>query len=566
MFTISTLRIEKSDWLYNAGIVGLVNILEHNEDYVKKTANYIEIDYSVLENFEDKYFSYLGEKYLEFTGWYRIVQFQDKLEKMKSNGNYTEEDLDSINNQIDFLKKKLKSNSYVKGYMNIGDKSVDLKSEGDKLSKLKVSKKKKIEDIQEDIKEQISTIETIIQYCKKEEVKKHLIAKDLAYTVINNFWNGVSFLHKKKSEEDIYNEYNNHFVKTTFKYLQNDNSSGKYSCFNCDAKMLKADEGFNLSWLQSIGVDGDKKASHFWNLTRDDLICPVCNLIYSCIPAGFTFLKGKGVFVNNNAHLDMLVKSNRQIIKSTDGILELEYKSYAQISEAFNQYSVRNIKREYENIQIVKLDTEKQFAQYTFNILSKEMVKFLDENKARLSVLLNKRVYWYSDASGKRYFKYLYKEVIDRMYRGENLFSIIDFSLNKAVREEFYGFNEIELLLKLNVNFIERGGLNMDKKVSDKKIFAVRQLGYELKEAYAKRGLENKTNGMLYRMLNAVKVKDASKFLDSLINAYSYINKEIPKVFIGCLGSDDTFQTLGYAFILGLKGSDFNSKDNKEEK
>lgn len=549
--------------MFNAGIVGFVNILESNEDdksKIIKKDNYIEFDSSLLEKFEDKYIGFFADKYEVFTGWYRISNYKNKIIDIKNKDEYETEDINNLNNQIEFLKKKLKSNSYKKAYSNILDKSVDLQLEEKNLSIIKVSKKNNKIDIKQKVDEQLIIIEKIINYIDKKEVKKHLIAKDIAYTIISTFWNGVSFLHKSKSEADIYEEYNNYFIKNIDDYINQNKEKAKYSCLNCSSGILKADEAFNLAWIQNIGVDGAKKTSHFWNLDRIDYICPICNLIYSCIPAGFTFLKGKGFFINNNLNVKTLIKSNNQSIKSTDNILELEYKSYLQIVNAFTNYEIRNIEKEYQNIQIVKIDTSNSFRPYSFNILSKDTIEFFNKNLNTLNFLLNKKVFWYADASGVKKYKSLYKEVVDKVYNGQNLFSLIDFTINKSIRGEYYGLDEIEILLKLNISLINGGFDNM-KKLSNGKIFRIRALGNELKQEYFKKGIDKKLNGIQYRLTSAIRVKNSSRFLDTLINAYSYVNKEIPVDFIDCLGEDDIFQTIGYAFILGLEGVIVDNKN-----
>ena len=38
------------------------------------------------------------------------------------------------------------------------------------------------------------------------------------------------------------------------------------------------------------GFDTSRKPSHVWNFINDIAVCPVCKLVYSCVPAGFLFL------------------------------------------------------------------------------------------------------------------------------------------------------------------------------------------------------------------------------------------------------------------------------------
>lgn len=547
-----------SDWLYNAGIVGLVNALQFNKDKVEITNNSVKIDVSVLENFEEKYFNYLSNKYLVFTSWYRIIDFQNKINSIKEKDSYTQDDVDTINNQIDFLKTKLSSNSYIKAYGNIKDKEIDLVQKSKELKKITKKKKQTFDDIKTDINTQILIIERIISFVNKPVAKKHLIAKDLTYTLISNFWSDRSFLHRTKSDSDIFKEFNSYFISGICEYNAEDKSKAKFSCFSCDRKINKLNDSHNLTWIQNIGADGNKKASHFWDLNRDDFICPICNLVYCCIPLGFTFLKGNGLFVNNNATMKTLLKSNKFVLKADSRILELEYKSFKNIADAFSKYEIENMKNKLNNIQVIKIDTS-SVTPYTFNILSKDMVSFLIKNSKKFNFLLDKKILWYTDSNNKKHYVYLYKEIIDKMYKNQNLFSLIDFSLNKCAREGYRGLEEIQMLLSINNEFLQKGG-EINLNMNSKKIYRIRCLGNELRHHYEVIGSLNKINGLHYRLLNAVKVKDTNRFLDTIINAYAYIGKEIPTVFLECLSDGDMFQTIGYAFILGLLGekSNFN--------
>lgn len=552
------IEIKMSDWLYNAGLVGLVNALRFNKDEVEITNNSVKVDISVLNNFEEKYFNYLSNKYLVFTSWYRITDFQKTIDSIKEKDSYNQEDVDIINNHIEFLKTKLSSNSYVKAYGNIEDKTVDLLSESKDLKKISKKKKETFDDIKADIDNQLLSIERIIEFINKPCVKKHLIAKDLTYTVISNFWSDRSFLHRTKSDADIFKEFKDYFIDGIAEYNLEDKSKAKYSCFNCNGKINKLNDSHTLTWIQNIGADGNKKASHFWGLNRDDYICPICNLVYCCIPLGFIFLKGNGFFINNNSTVQTLLDSNNYALKSNSKILELEYKSYLKIADSFNNYTISRIENEIKNIQIIKLNTSNVFSPYTFNILSKDMVAFLNKNSKKLSLLLDKNILWYTDSSNNKHFIHLYKETIDRMYKNENLFSLINFALNKIVRREYHGFKEVEILLNINNDFL-KGGDNMNSNINSKKIYKIRCLGNELKRSYEIRGASNKINGISYKLLNAIKVKDTNRFLDTLINAYAYLGIEIPTVFLDCLGNESTFQTVGYAFMLGLMGEQYNT-------
>lgn len=87
------------------------------------------------------------------------------------------------------------------------------------------------------------------------------------------------------------------------------------------------------------------------------------------------------------------------------------------------------------------------------------------------------------------------------------------------------------------------------------------EYGQYLRKIYDE-GKDAKLNGITYRLLNALKVKDVSRFMDTLINAYTYKREVIPVEFTKALEDTDKFQAIGYAFLIGLQGY----KDNMEKK
>lgn len=93
----------------------------------------------------------------------------------------------------------------------------------------------------------------------------------------------------------------------------------------------------------------------------------------------------------------------------------------------------------------------------------------------------------------------------------------------------------------------------------------VRGTGYYLRRAYKEQGQENKLSGISYRLLNALKVKNPNKFMETLIQAYSYKKMEIPSVFIQALSDEKKFQAIGYALLLGLNGYESNNEQGEEK-
>ncbi|WP_125154894.1 type I-B CRISPR-associated protein Cas8b1/Cst1 [Clostridium rectalis] len=557
MRKIANIKLELSDWLYNAGIVGICKIFEANDDYYKKDSNYIEFDESLLEDFEEKYFNYFINKYEKFTSWYKIVSIEDKIVNFNKDA-VDEKYMDKFNKQIEYVKTKLKSASYKSGYEVIENKEIDLLKEEQNLKKIKKTKKQSIEDIVPMIEEQNELLQGIIQYLKKEEVKRIIMAKNIIYDVIAKFWSDVSFLNSSNNKKSMYKEYKNYFLDDCINYIHEDKEKFKHTCFSCENKIAKLSKpaSYDLTWINKMGVDMSRKSSHFWNFYGDTFICPICNLIYSCIPAGFTILKDKGIFINENSDIDILVKVNNTAIDNNTSFQELEEKSYFTIADNMKQSEFERSNKEIDNIQIVKLDSNNERRPYSFNVISKNKLKIIYNNRKNLRLLISKNA-----KIGDGSYINLYSEVIKRLYNNKNSFDLISELFYLKLGDKFKGLSYLKNIIKINNSFL--GGI-MGKKVYYKKIDEIQKLGFCLRKDYENKKADNKINGITYRLLNALKTKNSNRFMDTLLNAYMYIRKPIPTEFIEGLKDEAKLQTIGYAFLLGLQGDNFKLESNEE--
>ncbi|EJO5348991.1 type I-B CRISPR-associated protein Cas8b1/Cst1 [Clostridium botulinum] len=557
MMKIANIKLELSDWLYNAGMVGICKIFDSNDDYYEKHSNYIEFDKSLLENFEEKYFNYFINKYEKFTSWYKIVSIEDKLINFNKD-TVDEKYIEKFNKQIEYVKAKLKSASYKSGYEVIENKEMDLLKEEQNLKKIKKTKKQSAEDIIPMIEEQNELLQGIIEYLKKEEVKRIIMAKNVIYDVITKFWSDVSFLNSNNNKKSMYKEYKNYFINDCINYIHEDKEKFKYICFSCENKISKLSKpsSYDLTWINKMGVDMSRKSSHFWNFYGDTFICPICNLICSCIPAGFTILKDKGIFINENSNMDTLIKVNNTAIDNNTSFQELEEKSYFNIADNMKQSEFERSNKEIDNIQIVKLDSNNERRPYSFNVISKNKLRIIYNNRKNLRLLISKNA-----KIGDGSYINLYSEVIKRLYNNENLFDLISELFYLKLGDKFKGLSYLKNIIKINNSFL--GGI-MGKKVYYKKIDEIQKLGFCLRKDYENKKADNKINGITYRLLNALKTKNSNRFMDTLLNAYMYIRKPIPTEFIEGLKDEAKLQTIGYAFLLGLQGDNFKLESNEE--
>ena len=84
-------------------------------------------------------------------------------------------------------------------------------------------------------------------------------------------------------------------------YLEKYKSNSKLECFICGNKIKNVGKG--LSFLLNTYFDINRKKSHVWNFSIDIEICPICEFVYYCVPAGFVTVYGKGLFIKSNRSL-----------------------------------------------------------------------------------------------------------------------------------------------------------------------------------------------------------------------------------------------------------------------
>jgi CRISPR-associated protein Cst1 len=529
------IRVEIKDWLFNAGIVGLYRILKHAEKDVKKRENYIEFDVSVFEDFERHYFAYFSAVYKKDSPWFKLDEFYNNSTFLKNPAEATEEDINEFIKRFD---KDLDKASLRTAYEIIAKDKDVIKN------KLKLIKDKKVP--LPDKVEQIREIHSFF-----EEHKDIIQAKFVSYAVINNYWEGVSFLNKKQVGENMFDRYREDFVVPITRFLDSRRMKPKFRCITCNADITNADDAYKLSWMK-MDIDPPRKTSKYWFHKSDIETCPLCHLVYSCVPAGFVTSKRKGLLINDNSGIERLIKINNVVVERFDEIESmenLENISYTAIINMLRQIREKHLKEEIDNIQVVKFDEKKG---YSFNLLSRHMLAAVEDSEKELNELAKMKSV---PLDSKDYIN-LYSEVIDRMYGNMNLYPLVYLMLGISLKRKWSN-KAANIIFRINMNFI--GG-----DMSDKKITVMKHLGLTLKKGYKEKDEENKIQGIAYRLLNFLKTKNTNGFLDVVINCHMHIGKEVPTLFVECIDDVERFQAYGYAFLLGLTGEEYRKNTEAE--
>lgn len=550
------IKVELGEWIYNAGLVGFCNIVGKDFSEAKNIEELIftEID---LENFEEKYFKYLIETYEPVLSYSKLLSIEDFLLKHKNEKfeNFTEKSLEYFNDYITKVAKYyLKSNSYKAAYELI-ESEIDILELEKTLTKVNQKKSETIDDIKEELLKTIEKIETMLDYLKLEQSKKYLAGKNVIYNIIRNGWDGISFLNRVPNEKDFYIDYKNYFIEPAIEYLEEEKEKYKYNCFTCNGKMKNLNN--DLSFINNMGFDVARKSSHVWNFDNDIAICPTCKLILSCIPAGFTYIYDKGIFINDNSSLFRILKTN-QNIKSilNDKLDNNNYATNKALIKTLFASDIKGAKKELQDIQVIRLLDGK----YYFNILSRNTLNIIIDSEEDLEKL---------ESTGFKeintYFS-IYNIVVDNILNNRNMYLLIEKLLHYKISKLgslYYNGSHIIRTIKINTRYLkEVGALEINKKDFIKD--ANRQ-GYFLREAYRAKGSVDKLNGISYRLLNSLKINDMDMFMDTVLNSYLYTKKAVPQIIVDSQNDIDIFKTMGYSFIAGLIEGQVENVEKKEE-
>ncbi len=553
---MSEIRIETSDWLYNAGIVGVYNMLQYANKPVTQKSNAIIFEEESLDNFAEMYFGYLIKKYKKFTSWHKIVSSKDRVEGFNVE-TFTEKELTEFNNLIDYIKDKCKSNSYKSAYPLIKNIEFDAMEKTKQLTKVKLKKAQPLSEVWPDIEDKIKLYLEVVQYFEQPEVSRVIGAKNVIYDIVQKFWENVSFLNKQANKQDMYALADADFKNGVITYLATSHEKDKYQCVQCNRPISKLSKpaAYDLTWLLKVGVDMGRKSSHFWDLTADSYICPICNLVYACIPLGFTIMRGQGLFINENSSASKLIRSNKLPLGQAKYIDELEQESYYKLIDLVTDAEHKQSHKQINNIQIVRYNSNNTQRPYTFNVLSKDKLLKLAKVKKQLGQILNVRIKGIKDE-----YLNVYYEVVQNIYNNRNQFGLIERLLHLLLQGNMRNTYSIYNVLMINNEFIRGGG-----KMYYKEIDECRRYGVELRNFYIRNKAENKIAGISHQLLNSLKTKNSARFTDTLLHSYMYVKQAVPKVFIEALKSDEKLQTVGYAFLLGLQGETLAKTTSEEE-
>lgn len=555
-------KLSLDTFLYNAGIVGFIQVLEEAE--ASKGKNKEEVKNDIKDYYYEGQDLYVSKKFL--------LKFDFAKHYLKSIYNKFHEK--SILYKLINSSDKITLENINKKYASFFDKNKTL---------LKISNILKVDEFislvekfNNEKEEREKIFKDIVKYLNNnEKLRYYLFLGDIFMTKLSLIFSNIFFLKYKPDNKqhyiakdlDFYKTIDNEFayIKNYISLLEEDNKkSYKYDCIICNAKIKK---DFDTTFLFGVGVDTSRKTSPFWNYNPDSYICPICYMIYSCVPLGFRDIGNLMFFINQNDSIKTLISMNiagRIIDKE-------EYAHYIAYNTIINKALDEKMK-ELNSIQVIIRNKNG----YSFNTIGHDTLKIIKSIKGELEVISKSYLIIQKDNRFDIY-KICLENVLN--FRNQwNLIYLLLMNFEKDGKKDYtinYTVKTIFTILKIQIKQMEGSEMN-DKinlsyiacKSGDEMrriIIGVNNdrnlLDMEEKEA------DNKLRGLVYQLINSIHTSNRDLFLSNITRLYAGMNLTIPNIFTRIFERDEDFKEIGYAYVLGLKGAYYNNKEkeNKNE-
>lgn len=552
-------KVSLDTFLYNAGIVGFIQVLENakaerDKDYIINGQ-----DLSISKKFLKKsdlsqlYIDSMIKKFGDKTRIYKTIQYIEHIINSK------EIEEENFKEEMNFIIGSLEADGIKTSYKVLKKYKIPINIE-ENINEVKNI----IKDKSYDINEIKKYLQKILNDFKNDKIKQNLLMKNIIYNKIKLFWKDKAFLSKNNSDKDLKEVFNNSFEEP-LKNMIEDKKEYKYNCITCDTKIQR---NIDTIFLFEVGVDTNRKKSAFWNCNPDSFICPLCNFIYACSPMGFIEIGNNNlVFVNYNDSIEYLIKMNaseefKEDIKSKNE----KYLFYNKIIQII--LSIKT--KELNSFQVITRNDK----HYSSNIIGKDALQVIQTRKSDLKFISNFSI----KTSNDEYIN-MFEECLDNILNFRNQWLLIfkvlknDNKNNRVIYSVLFSILQIQITQK---NIHKKGGI-MKKKINlsyfagksgdeMRKIIIGVNNDMNLSDEQNKEA-DNKLRGLVYQLINSVYTNNKDIFFSNITRLYTGMNIVIPTIFTNIFEDDEYFKEIGFAYILGLKGAyDKDAYDNKENK
>jgi len=547
-----------SNWLYNAGVVGLLRILEFGNQENAFTFNddgSVELSFSTFNNnFEIYYFEYVTKLYL-----LQKINLRDILTNIDDN---RKKELlkieESLKGKINSLKADQEYEKFLWEIKSILEET-QLEEKFDNLGIDSENKKKKLEEIKK-IYASIAQFKSQADYLGGFYFNKNVVANPKG--------------KRPQRPEDFKKKY----LAPIFDHSQGDNLCSLCGNRYSDDLMSKLTEGdFSI-----LGIS-EKKFFNFYNYFSPQGLsynkkCALCQLILLCAFAGFNYKpyplreidETDYIFVNYPSFEDAFKVNNR---------LNEEFKNYQYA--IFREESINTYINTYLKSMELILETVKKKSKWLLQNTYFCEIKV----SVRKDQIKPKFVYFNIDKSFAevfeefdigRYLKnlsfpfeiykgnkvFLSTEVLKRLLEKKPLIYIAFKIIQEKIKEKDTNFLAVESLIFLEFLINQKRRLNMDAKTSYGILKGIEKAG---RKAFSLEEIDQEKRFHLsQRFLTLIRGARKEDFYNELLRLFVVYEKQIPENLFSLLTESDelTFQEKALAFLTGFINP--KTEDKKE--
>ena len=573
-----TFKIMLNDFSYNAGVMGFLDILIESGDLNINDLpqnNVIELPFSVLDNFEEKYIRVMVDRYKHLGFFHNLVREYEKLKVISEDNSYETKklvlemvaDLTSKNSRVSVFKtmenipfevtgNEKEKESKIKAIMNLIKKELKMLVDT-KTRKLSDEEKRNIVDGLFDTYKPL--IDKIIEH------EDDFYMKEIMYLVITNFWNNRSFLSGAKVNNKIMQMYDEVFILPTKWQFENPVKKvggADVQCLECGIDIekkstkineIKIDIVDNFMWIVDKGIDSKRKTSIFWDGRPDDFLCPLCRLIYSCMPLGFKVYKSVpmvSMFINSNYSIYSMYNLNITMQGEDLSANRFEYQNFAKIVQSYFKAHIDYIK-DVPKIGGLQLIRKRHGDRFKIDLISPLHMKVIKDRLKDFETLTNKYI---KDEKNRKNDADIYQEVVNNFVNNNNLNQLVDKYIKMYLSDmnfnPYYLFNIVEI--QHYANHLMRGGNKLDYKSND-------LLSWKINGAKMRKALEdndkdfnNRMKKYYYQLSSAVNVGDKKAFIHTMMTQHVSLNMELPYKMLSLQENMENFESYGQAYLIGL--------------
>ncbi|HPD57897.1 MAG TPA: type I-B CRISPR-associated protein Cas8b1/Cst1 [Smithellaceae bacterium] len=530
-------RIYMRDWFFNAGIIGFLQVVSEGKDIenisdVNIGDNYIEFDDNALDDFGPKFikqsFLLFFNKYFLISKLNKSIKNIDEVIQKKTKGK-------PVKKEIEFINKFPYS-----GFISLIDKRLD-----DKLDPTTYT----------------NICHEIIRHLEEHtdlQIYSTLMLSDggnafIKEFVTNNLIGVTTDPRNRARAFDKISEFIQAIKEMDYaRTVQNESK-----CVSCQNEKVKGAEVFSTAISGIIGFNKDN-SNWVWGFKDSKAkICNLCALIYNIAFLSFAYIyagERKFFFVNYNSTVLGQWKTIQRFI------LEIkkhhEKPAYAMIKETvriIRDHQMRNIR---ENVNFIEIpeSTVKGYNILSYNIdsdIAEFLHPYLQNNTMPKGFYIIKDAYFNLDEQ-------LLKSTVTRQVDYGLLHTFLSLWLqgrknqnNEQKKANIVAAYQPSYIIEYVLDYINkcvrRDTMDINKGIV-KKAF---RNGIELKQKLLAKNKENQIDGIIYQLLNDLKIADREKFIDKYMRLV--MSHGLPSMFGEAEMLDkDAFLQFGYSFINGI--------------